>query len=206
MENEKFGALVRSENGELVLETGAYVVRQVPDFAEHIGKVASEWAQAEAHLSCFFALLMGTKPEDERRRLSQKPACQIIEKTRKAVGHTLTDDELKAIGELLERLDTLRDDRNRCQHDLWAKKAGDNVALYAVRAEDYLLLLMGISDESAQSQGTSRAIELVDRYVLTAANRFTIERLERLHHEIKDVGNGLAKAFLNRVRLKQNNL
>jgi len=84
----KHGVQIRGNCGDLVLEIGAHVLTSRPDHVFLVGEIAAHWAQAETHLGCYLASIIGGTPEDALIKLTTKksgkllPAADLIEKAR----------------------------------------------------------------------------------------------------------------------------
>ncbi|WP_306045828.1 hypothetical protein [Nioella sp. MMSF_3534] len=196
------GVQIRDDDGSLYFETSARVLNGVPDFAAKMGEVSAAWAFAEGHLGCVYAELLETTPEQAIQQLGKDGAQRLTDKARKFACTRLNDDDLASLIELLERMDKVRCQRNRVQHDLWSWRVGDNSALYAVHVDSYRQLLLEVIHNKNEPNGAKLAIHAADRYAMKAENRFTLQNLEELRSEIESVSIGLFEFFLNRVGSK----
>src|SRR6185312_11669899 len=139
MHQGKHGLQVFDEMARLLLEVGPHVISESPEFAQKIGVIAASWSQAEVNLNCLFAILLDTTPEDATKELKKHgSAAKATSRARIIAAETLKGAELDSLIEILNRLEDARLKRNRVQHDVWARKAGDNHRLFAVHANDYL--------------------------------------------------------------------
>lgn len=206
MSERNLGMKVYDPDGTPLIETGAHVLKEIPGFAELVGEVAAEWAQAEAFLGCYCAVLQGTTPKEALSRLlikngtRIKQSGQIIKELKETAKVSLSPGEPERVENLLERFERVRESRNRVQHDLWTRKHDDSSALYAVLANDFLHLVTNVSETAKRPHLINGAIEMAQTYALTAGNRFTLEDLESLRNEIRSVSIGLAKEFFSHIK------
>jgi len=197
------GLQIFNSDGTLYFETGAHVLTSVPSFAAKIGEIAAIWAVAEGHLGCLYATLLVTTPEDALKQLDKQGADKLTQNAKRVANEKLNGNELAALLDLLGRLDIVRKRRNRVQHDLWSRRAGDDQTLYAVHVDDYRRLILEIiqhAKNADQAVGFERSIAAANQYAVNASNAFTLKSLEYLRAEIESVSTGLLGAFLERVK------
>jgi hypothetical protein len=201
MHQGKHGLQVFDEMARLLLEVGPHVISESPEFAQKIGVIAASWSQAEVNLNCLFAILLDTTPEDATKELKKHgSAAKATSRARIIAAETLKGAELDSLIEILNRFDDARLKRNRVQHDVWARKAGDNHRLFAVHATDYLDLAtktMAVAESDA-----GLAIEFAMAFTTEVSNGYSLEDLENIATEIVSVSKSLLNAMFHRIGVR----
>ncbi|QEE23195.1 hypothetical protein CS053_00805 [Rhodanobacter glycinis] len=204
MEQRAHGLRVFDDMGAILLEVGPHVVGESPEFAEKIGAIAASWAQAEVNLNCLFAVLLGTTPEEAAKELAKyRSAEKVTCGARKIAAKSLNGSELDSLNEILDHLDDVRLKRNRVQHDVWARKAGDSQRLFAIRSNEYLALatkLMAVDDSKGGNHADS-AIEASMTFAAKISRGYSIEDLADIDTTINSVSTSLLEAMFQRIRL-----
>lgn len=183
------------KDGNLSFETGVHVLATIDGFPRKIGEIAATWAAAEAHLGCYYGALLNTTPAEALNRIGRMSAAGLTEKAKKIAKEKLSGEQLAELELILNALDAVRLRRNRTQHDLWGRRAGEDQTLYAVHTDDYRNVFL----QAAQSKTASDAdalISLVEQYAAKADNAFTLKDLESLRKEIEEVSEKLLRIFL----------
>ncbi len=196
------GLQILNSDGKLAFETGAHVLSYVPGFREKIGEVAATWAVAEGHLGCCYAGLLGLEPSAALKKLGKQGAGQLINNAKKVAEAKLAGDELATLLDLLDELDHAGKQRNRVQHDLWSRRVGDDLVLYAVHVDNYRRLFLEVMNNregDAQGAAAERSIAVAEQYAADASNAFTVENLEELREEIELVSQGLVGWLLKNI-------
>jgi len=205
MHQGKHGLQVFDEMGGPLLEVGPHVVSDSPEFAQKIGVIAASWSQAEVNLNCLFAVLLDTTPEEAAKELKKHgTAAKATSGARKIAAETLKGAELDSLNEVLDQLDSARQQRNRVQHDVWARKAGDSRRVFAIHSNEYLALatkLMTVG-ESKDGKDASLAIEVAMAFASKVSNGYTIEGLEEIATVIDSVSKSLLHTMFHRIRLR----
>ena len=205
MNQVKYGLQVFDEMGVSLLEVGPHVVSDSPKFSQMIGVIAALWSQAEVNLNCLFAVLLNTTPEEAAIELKKHgTAVKATYGARKIATETLKGAELESLKEILDQLDNARLRRNRVQHDVWARKAGDNQRLFAIHSNEYLALatnLMTVA-ESEGGKGAGHPIEEARAFVAKVSNGHTVEDLEDIATSINSVSLSLLHAMYHRINLR----
>lgn len=199
MDKNKHGLQVFNETGEPILEVGPHVIRDFPEFAQKIGVIAASWSQAEVNLSCLFAVLLDTTPEEAAKELKKhNSAAKATSGARKVAAETLTGGELNSLSGILDRLDNARLQRNRVQHDVWARKAGDSQRLFAIHPNEYLALATKLMAES----NAELAIDVATTFAARAQNGYAPKDLDSIARTIDAVSKSLLQAMFHRIRLR----
>lgn len=196
------GLKIFDADGSMFFETGAHVLDHVPGFKEKIGEVTSAWSVAEGYLGCCYAILLKTEPDDALKKLGMQGTAQMMENAKKVAKETLTGDDLTTLMDLLDKLNTAGKERNRVQHDLWSRRAGDDLTLYAVHVDDYRRLFLEFLKNAKnydQAAAADRSIDAANKYAANASNAFSVERLEALRCEIELVSQRLREYFMRNV-------
>lgn len=189
---------ILNADGSLFLETGPRVLTCAEGFAEEIGQIAAAWAMAEGHLGCYFGILLETTPSDALRQLGKQSAAQVTKNAKAVAEEKLAGNELDRLLELLDKLDSVREQRNRVQHDIWSRREGDNQTLYAVHVNDYRRLFLEIAENSKdpdQGAAADRSIDAASKYATNASNAFTLEDLNNLRVNIESLSTNLFEIF-----------
>jgi len=207
MKQGRHGLQIRDETGELLLEVGPYIIKESPRFAEEIGVIAASWAQAEVNLNCFFAILLNTTPEEAAKQLKKyRSASRATDGARKIAADVLTGAELDSVAETLDQLDNARERRNRIQHDVWAKKGGDDLRLFAVHANEYLAftieLMAAAGLNNADATNADRMINIAVRFAATISNGYTLDDLRSIGLEIDIASRSLLQLMFSRITLR----
>ncbi|HTN60970.1 MAG TPA: hypothetical protein VL147_05385 [Devosia sp.] len=201
----KHGLQVFDEMGRPLLEVGPHVVSDSSEFAQKIGVIAASWSQAEVNLNCLFAVLLDTTPEEAAKELKKHgTAAKATLEARKIAANTLKGAELDSLSETLDQLDRARQQRNRVQHDVWARKAGDSRRVFAIHSNEYLALttkLVAVR-ESTDGKDASVAIEVAMAFASEVTNGYAIEDLEEIATAIDSVSKSLLHAMFHRIRLR----
>ncbi|MCX8999942.1 hypothetical protein NOF55_22815 [Rhizobiaceae bacterium BDR2-2] len=198
------GIQIFNSDGSLFFETGAHVLTSVPGFTEEIGKIAATWAVAEGHLGCYYAVLLETTPDDALKQLGKQGASQVTKNSEAIAKEKLSGNELVTLLDLLNKLDSVRNRRNRVQHDIWSRRAGEAHILYAVHVDDYRRLFLEMAEnakDTDQAAGADRSITAANKYAANAANAFTLESLKTLRTDIELVSTDLIKAFFEKLNI-----
>lgn len=201
---EKHGLRVSHSDGSLLMEVGAYVVKETAGFAERIGGIASAWAQAEVSLYCLFAVLLNVTPDEAASRLKRyKTTARATEGARGIAAENLSGEELQKVNETLERMSLARARRNRIQHDVWAKKGGIEDKLFTVHANQYLDFItnmVSLSESTlADSQKSDRIIALAAEFSAMVSEGYTISELKGLEDELRCLNRDLMSAMFTRL-------
>lgn len=207
MEQGKQGLKIWNEAGDILLEVGPHVISEATEFAEKIGVVAASWAQAEVNLNCFFAVLLNTTPDEASRQIKKHgSAARAADGARRVAAETLTGAELESVKNFLDKLDKVRARRNRVQHDVWARKGGDDLRIFAVHSNEYLAfvieLMAGADIDKAGGRDVDRAIILAEEFAAKISNGYTIEDLQDIAMEIDAVSKSLLQAMFSRISLR----
>lgn len=196
------GLQISNSEGTLVFETGAHALSYVAGFKEKIGEVAAAWAMAEGHLGCCYAGLLELEPSEALKKLGKQGAGQLVINAKKVAEENLAGDKLATLLDLLDKLDHAGKQRNRVQHDLWSRRVGDDLALYAVHVDDYRRLFLEILNnykDDDKGAAADRSIAAADQFVAVASNAFTVGDLEKLRKEIELVSLGMVSWFLENL-------
>ncbi|MGL4413739.1 hypothetical protein [Roseinatronobacter monicus] len=199
----KIGIQIFDRDGHLYFETGAHVLASVPGFTAKIGEIAAIWAVAEGHLGCLYANLLETTPQDALDQLGKPGAKRLTENAKQIAKEKLNGNELAQLLELLEKLDAVRDRRNRVQHDLWSRREGKEEALYSIHVDDYRRLILEVVEHAKSDDkalGADQSISAANKYAANASNEYTLDSLEHLRAEIEAVLVGLSERFSERVK------
>lgn len=203
MTQSKCGLEIFDDQGLPVLEIGSHIIKESPRFAEKIGAISASWSQAEVHLNCLFATLLDTTPEEAALELKKyRNAARATDGARKIAEATLSGSEFLRITDTLDKLDTVRERRNRVQHDVWAKKGNDNSVMYAVRPTDYfnfITKILSIAEEKSQKTTTDCVISLSMNFASTITIGHTISDLEAIAQEIDSISESLQKSMFSRI-------
>lgn len=201
----KYGLQIFNEMGAPLLEVGPHVISESPEFAQRIGVIAASWSQAEVNLNCLFAVLLGIAPEDAAKELKKHgSAIRATYGARRIAAQTLKGAELDSLNELFDRLDKARLRRNRVQHDVWARKGGDNQRVFAIHSSEYLALatqLVAVA-ESKDGKGAEFAIDVATTFAAKVSDGYAIEDLEGIATEIDSVSKSLLHAMSYRIKLR----
>jgi hypothetical protein len=201
---EKHGLRFFNDDGSLLMEIGAHVVKEFSGFSERIGCIASGWAQAEVSLYCLFAVLLNVSPDETASRLKKyKTAARAAEGARDIAADYLSGEELQKLNEILDRMDSVRSRRNRIQHDVWAKKGGIDDKLFAVHADQYLDFItnmVGLSESAlADGEKSDRIIALAGEFSAMVSEGYTISELKELEDELGDLNKDLMSGMFTRL-------
>ena len=205
MNQGKHGLQVFDEMGRPLLEVGPHVVSDFPEFAQKIGVIAALWSQAEVNLNCLFAVLLDTTPEEAATELKKHgTAAKATSGARKFAAKALKGAELDFLNETLDQLDRARQQRNRVQHDVWARKAGDSRRVFAIHSNEYLALVTELMtvQESTDGKDASLAIEVAMAFASEVSNGYAIEDLEEIARVIDSVSKSLLHAMFHRIGLR----
>lgn len=189
MQEKNHGIQIFSENGETIVDVGAHVLRDRPEFARLIGQIAAAWSQAEVNLNCLFALLLNTTPEDAAKKIKKHgSAARASEGARQIAEQVLSKNELAQVLAVLDELDAVRLKRNRIQHDVWVRKGSDSLRMYNVHANRYLRYITEMVEvmESQKSQSIiqSEAIQISMDFASEIMDGYSISDLEGIEREI----------------------
>lgn len=207
MKQGKHGLQIRDETGGLLLEVGPHIIKESPRFAEEIGVIAASWAQAEVNLNCLFAILLNTTPEEAAKKIKKySNAARATDGARKIAADTLAGTELDSVTETLDQLDNARTRRNRIQHDVWAKKGGDDMRMFAVHSNEYLAftieLMAAAGLKKADATNTDRMINTAMKFAATISNGYTLEDLRNISLEIDIASRSLLQLMFSRITLR----
>lgn len=207
MTQTKQGLEVRDEKGNLLVEVGPHVIRDAPKFAEKIGVIATSWAHAEVNLNCLFAVLLETTPEEAAKELKKYGnAAKATEGAREIAKRKLTGSNLDSVIEVLEAFDKARLQRNRLQHDTWAKKGSDSLRMFPVHSKEYLditLYVMASSNPRAESGPDIEAIiSRSRRFAGTLEKSYTLDDLQSIAAEIDSVSKDILHLMISLFMLR----
>ena len=210
MIKETRGIQVFDQAGAPVLEIGPHLVREATQFAEKIGMIAASWAQAEVNLSCLFAVLLDTTPDEAANQLKKyRSAARATDGARKLAAEYLTGAELESVTKALNQLDLVRLRRNRVQHDVWAKKGDDNQTMFAIHSNQYFAFITNLvaATELAIPEGekSERIINLANEFATTITQGHNIRDLQEIDQELNLASKSLLAAMFFRIsqRLKE---
>lgn len=200
----KIGVQGRDEMGRVEWEVGPHVLTSFPGFTEGMGQVAAAWAQAEVLLGCYYALLIETTPEGALALLGRKGAAAVTAEARNEAENRLTGIELQAVGLALEKMDAVREPRNRLQHDVWVRLNGDDNVVYAMEAKYYVSLIAGTAELPLNKDPNvaEKSIELGATFIKKASNAFSLESVQALRDNIIELTGVLMRLYLARLRMR----
>lgn len=192
------GFQYHGKDGLLVFEIGPRVIESNPLFAQKLGAISAGWAQAEASLMCFLAVLMDTTPDRTFALLNAyKTANSLIDGAKLLAMVTLESDQQASFTKVLGDLNSARERRNRFQHDLWGRLEVTPNLLYPVKAQDYtkyLIRLLAAAKETVatetREQAAARFARIGDEIVeqISAVKPVTVDDLEALRLEVNAIG------------------
>lgn len=202
MKQTEQGLQVWDKKGNLLVEVGPHVIRKAPKFAEKIGVIAASWAHAEVNLNCLFAFLLDTTPEEAAKKLKKYGnAAKATEGARTIAKSKLTGSDLDSVIEVLEAFDKARLQRNRLQHDTWAKKGNESLRMFAVHSKEYLdltLYVMASANREAESgPDIEGIISRSMRFAETLEKSYTLDDLQSIAVDIDTVSKDILQLLLS---------
>lgn len=207
MTKSKHGIHIFDRTGAPLLEVGAHLVWDTPEFAEKIGAIAASWAQAEVNLYCLFAVLLDTTPDEAERMIKKhRTAAAATVETRRLAEELLRGAQRETFLKILDQLDVVRQRRNRVQHDVWAKVRNNDKTLFAVHANEYLAFtnrLVAVIKQplSTNDDKAEQLIALADEFAESVSQGFTVEDMRAIHQEVSDVSLALQQEMITRIAL-----
>lgn len=201
MDKTRHGVLIRSENGDDLIEVGAHVLNNLPEFSQAIGNIAAFWSQAEVNLNCLFSVLLNTTPEDAGKQLKKfRTAAKASEGAKEFASTVLSGAQLQSVIAVIDKFDAVRAKRNRIQHDVWAIKGSDLTKIYAVHANDYLKLFNQqieiVQSKDSDADKADAAIEKANQFVASISNGYTLGELRSIVLDIAETSKELIKIML----------
>lgn len=190
MSEHKHGLKIRDEFGDVALEIGPHVIFGAPEFAAQLGFIAAAWAQAEVNLHCLIAVFLGTTPEAAAKQPKKYgSASAATNMARKVAAKILSGALLGEFNATLDQLDSLRDERNRLQHDVWGRKRSESHKLFLVHENEYFAFALRISEIAASQEisGIGNPIEMARVFAADVGRGYTIGELQRVGFEIEQV-------------------
>ena len=156
------------------------------------------------NLNCLFAILLNTTPEETAQQLKKYGnAAKATARAREIAAGTLTGIELDSVTETLDQLDKARARRNRIQHDVWAKKGGDDIRMFAFQSNEYfafttnLLSVTGVEKEDGAD--ADRSIYIAREFAVKISNGYTIEDLQDIALALDSVSKSFLQPMFSQI-------
>ena len=186
-------------------EIDTNLITSIPGFAAKVGEVAAAWARTEVNIGIYFGIMLGVEPAAAVKKMERRSAYSITRELEGLIA-ALPPAHQPHISSIIAELDRVRGERNCLQHDLWARRPGEDGVLYAVNAKTILRALLDISEPVThgvmEASAAGHSSYVAEKVADDATNAFTVKRLQSLREHIDAVGDDLYRAFCHALAEK----
>lgn len=210
MSNANYGLQVNNADGSNLLDLGAHVIKKEVEFSQIIGAIAASWSQAENNILCLLSVILDISlDEAEQTAKKYNSAEKMIKALRNKSSSMLSGQELNFLNHAINELDEIRSQRNRIQHDVWAKKGSDNSRLYVVHVKEYLAFYVEFSAAidlyKQDSKAISQCIDIATDFSNSITKSFSIQDLNEILEKIDKASMAIMKSMFKIMSSKQLN-